>query len=378
MDGGDTVAPTFVPVKTIINQYGESVSVDATGRDSSGNLVIAKESPADDAAREAANLAMGLTKIGNVPEKEKGFSLSDVEEMINAALEKDRAARAEDIAAAKRENVTTALEDFRSMLAGSGLESLADTLDSLIKQDKTSAQIKLEIRKSDAYEKRFPGMKALSAKNRAISEGDYISLERGYEQILRSYGLDTSTYGERSDLGNYIANEVSAKEFEDRVSLAKTRIEQQPEVTQALADIYGINKSDAVGYLLNPEKAMDVINKQVRASEIGAAALAAKFTLGDIASAKAAQAEAFIGAAGTSDFTSLKQTFGRARTLADTQKRLAYLERTGYNEIEAVQAELEGSQPAVLASQKRAAREAARFGGSAGVSTYSLRSEAGI
>lgn len=290
---------------------------------------------------------------------------------LNAAL-------AAQTAAANRAAVTTALDDFRTMLAGTGLEGLVPVLDQMIQQDMTASQIKLGIRKTPEYAARFPGMQALSSKNRAITEGDYIALERGYEQILRSYGLDTNTYGGRADLGKYIGNEVSAKEFEDRVALAKTRVEQQPEVTSALTDMYGINKQDAVGYLLNPEKAMDVINKQVRASELGAAALASKFALGDTAAAKAAQAEAFIGAAGASDFTSLKQTFGRARTLADTQKRLAYLESQGYNEIEAVQAELEQSQPAILASQKRAAREQARFGGQTGVSTYALRSESQI
>jgi len=211
----------------------------------------------------------------------------------------------------------------------------------MILEDKTAAQIKLEIRTTKAYEGRFPGMKALSDKNRAITEGEYIDLERGYSQTLRAYGLDEKIYGERSDLGTYIANEVSAREFEERVSLAKDRVSSQKDVMQALSEMY-VTEADAVGYLLNPLKAMDVIKKQVRAAEIGAAAANARFTLGADAAARSREAEALIGATGTTDVATLKQEFGKARILADTQSQLSKLEGETYNELEAVQAVVGG------------------------------------
>jgi hypothetical protein len=217
-------------------------------------------------------------------------------------------------------------------------------------------------------------MESLSKKNRAISEGAYIDLERGYTQILRSYGLDDKIYGERTDLGDYIANEVSAREFEERVGLAKNKVDQQPDVTQALNDIYGIGKSEAVGFILNPLKAMDVIKKQVRASEIGAAAARAKFSFGATQEARQKEAEALIGATGTTDLAELTTGFAKARTLADTQGRLSAIEREAYNEMEAVQAIVGGSQEAMLKSKRRAERETMlRFGGTSGVGGQSLR-----
>lgn len=311
------------------------------------------------------------------------LTAADVATMIAEAVANARkeweAGAAASAAEDKQAVVSSALDEFRLTLKENGLGDLVDSIDRMIKDNKTASEIKLAIRKEPAYEKRFPGMAALSAKNRAITEGEYISMERGYEQVLRAYGLNTDLYGARDDLGNYISNEVSAKEFEDRVSMAANRVAEQPDVINALGDIYGVDKSDAIGYLLNPEKAMNAINKQVRASEIAAAALSAKFTLGQTSAERAAQAEAYIAASGTSDLTGLRQTFGRARTLATTQQRLAYLENQSYNEMEAVNVELAQDQEAILASQKRAARETARFGGSSGVGgSYSLRRESSI
>ena len=62
----------------------------------------------------------------------------------------------------KRDRQRTALEEFVSILSGAGLKDLADEVNKMILDDKTAAQIKLEIRKTKSYEARFPGMKALS------------------------------------------------------------------------------------------------------------------------------------------------------------------------------------------------------------------------
>jgi len=274
----------------------------------------------------------------------------------------------------KRDRQRTALEEFVSILSGAGLKDLADEVNKMILDDKTAAQIKLEIRKTKSYEARFPGMKALSDAQRAITEGEYIDLETGMISVLRSRGLDAEVYGSRSELGKYIGNFVKLPEFEERAALAADRVKKEPDVMKALGEMY-VTEADAIGYLLNPLKAMDVIKKQVRSAEIGAAAASARFMLGADAAARAREAEALIGATGTADVSMLKQEFGKARILADTQSSLAKLERENYNELEAVQAVVGGEQEKLLKSKRRAEREAMfRFGGQSGVGAYSLRS----
>jgi len=297
---------------------------------------------------------------------------------INALQQKYDALLQQNTAAADAQkklnqaNVSTAIEDFRASLKLAGLDSLVDTIDGYIKQDLTAAQIKINLVGTQAYKDRFPGMETLAANNRAVSEAAYISMERGYTQVLSAYGLDEKTFGSREKLATYIANEVSPTEFENRVQLAVDHVKKNPDVLAALHNYYGVDTAGAVGYLLDPKQGMDVINKQVRASEIGAAAETYKFDIDKAA------AESFIAATGSTDLNTLKQEFGKARLLATTQSRLSQIEDGKYSDTEAVSTILNNDQQKLLESQQRAMREQARFAGSGGVGNYSLRESSGI
>jgi hypothetical protein len=74
----------------------------------------------------------------------------------------------------------------------------------------------------------------------------------------------------------------------------------------------------------------------------------------------------------------MTKAFGQAAQLAATQSRLAYLEKGAYSDREALAATIEGDQQAILASEKRAQREQARFGGSSGLSSSSLKTATNI
>jgi hypothetical protein len=259
--------------------------------------------------------------------------------------------------------VTSALDEFKSVLQSVGLGDLATQMDTWIKENRQPAEIKTLVRTSESYARRFPGMKALSDKNMAISEGDYINLERGYTEILNAYGVDTKVFGSRSALGNYIANQINAREFEERVNDAAVRVEAQPDVLNALSLYHGVDKSTAIAYLLDPKLGMDVVRKQVRAAEIGAAALSAGFSEYGIKDIGSQQAENYVSQIGSEDIQTLKKEFGQAAILAQTQARLASIEGQAYNSDTAIQAAVVGNQAAGLESQRRAAREAARFGG---------------
>jgi hypothetical protein len=282
-------------------------------------------------------------------------------------------AKADIEAQAKR----TAQQDFKAALSELGLADLADTVDEMIRQDFTASQIKLELPKQPSYKLRFPGMQALRDAGQAINEATYISMEKGYIQTLGAYGLDANIFGTRSELGKYIANMVSPREFEERVNIAKTRVADNTDVVKQLKGYYPeIDDSAVVSYLLNPAKGMDIIKKQVRAAEIGAAATYAGFSdLGGKGAMGMGYAESLIAATGTADLAALKKDFGQAKTLSRTQSRLAGIEGQTYNDTEAVNAAIAQEQSSILASQRRAERETKfRFGGTSGVGSTSLRS----
>jgi hypothetical protein len=174
-------------------------------------------------------------------------------------------------------------------------------------------------------------------------------------------------------LGKYIGAEVSPVEFEQRVQIAKDRVDKNSDVTSALQDYYGVSKGGAIAFLLDPALGMDIVKKEARAAEIGAAAVAAGF--GEFKGKEnVGVAESFVNASGTQDLVSLKAEFGKARNLANTQGRLAAMEGSiDYKDLDAVTAILGQDTQELLKSQRRAARETARFSGTTGVGAQSLR-----
>ena len=273
---------------------------------------------------------------------------------------------------ASRDNATTALQDFTASLTAAGLGTLATAVSNMILQDKTPSQIRIDILSEPAYKSRFPGMAALAKAGKAVNEATYISMERGMVSVLKAYGLDDKVLGTTEKLGDVIANQVSVTEYENRVQLASEQVKKNPDVLAALNEYYGVDISGAMATLLDPKVGMDIVRKQVRAAEIGAAAEMYQFELSK------AQAESYINVSGTTDLNSLKQSFGKARTLADTQSRLAGIEGEKYDELQSVATILGQDQERLLESQRRALREQARFAGQSGISSASLRTESSI
>jgi hypothetical protein len=289
----------------------------------------------------------------------------DLAKANQAATDK---AKLEAAAAQKR----TAQQEFRATLAEFGLGDLADAVDELIRNDYTVSQIKFELPKTNAYKERFPGMEALRAAGQAVSEATYISMEKGYLQTLAAYGLETEVLGTRKELGSYIANLVSPREFEERVNLAATRVKDNPDVIKQFKTFYPeVDNNALTAYLLNPIKGMDVIKKQVRLAEIGAAGLAAGFKT----AVSMPVAEELRGAVGEQDYQTIQQSFEQAKYLSDQQSRLARIEGTAYSDLEAIRGTVGRDINSQLASQKRAEREVVtRFGGRSGVTSTSLKS----
>lgn len=270
--------------------------------------------------------------------------------------------------------------EFANTLKALGLpQALVDELDNMIKQDYTKSQMYLELQKTQAWKDRFPGMKALADAGKAVDAGTYISMEKGFLQTLDYYGVDKKLFGSTAELGKQIGNLVSPKAFEERVALAAQDVEKNKDVLAELNLYYGVDKSAAIAYLLNPEIGLDIIKRQARAAEIGAAAAKSKFDFGNLAGEKGyGVAESFINASGTMDQQSLDAAFAQARTLGDTQARLAAIEGQKYNDLSAVTAILGKDQAALLDSQRRAAREVARYSGGSGLTSSSLKTQSTI
>jgi hypothetical protein len=234
------------------------------------------------------------------------------------------------------------------------------------------------------YQKRFPGMKSLSSRGQAISEGEYIRLEGSLRDVLSSYDLPTRFYDSFDDYGRFIAGGVSPNEVEARVIAAKSAM--NPAIAAELNEYYGIDGGTATAFLLGltDEKgiALDVAtaarNQQTlrdinRNIQIGGLAEASGFGM------DRSQSEMLAGTVTGQSLdpfdqrTSgrLQETFGQARRIADRENVLAGIDQEAYTEQDTLQAAF-GDEDKRLASEKRGKRERSRFAGSSGVARSSL------
>jgi len=169
----------------------------------------------------------------------------------------------------QRQSIISIMSD---RLSRYNLQSLVPTIKRLAQEGATEATITLALQETEEYKRRFKANEDRIKKNlQVLNPAEYLNLEDGYRQILRSYGLnqfDTDDY-----VNQFIANDVSAAELSNRVVTAVQRVRNaDPAIAKTLKEFYGIGDTDLVAYVLDPNQQFPKIQTQVSAAEIGAAA----------------------------------------------------------------------------------------------------------
>lgn len=265
------------------------------------------------------------------------------------------------------------LEDlFRSY----GLEGLAGEIADYMKQGLTSGEalIKLKTNPNGAYAKRFAGNFA-RVKNglNVISEAEYINLENSYANTLKAYGLGNMVSTNRDDnykkFAEYIAGDISAVEFKDRVDTVVSRVQNSdPTIKATLKSFYPeITDADLVGYFLNPKENLPKLQEKVTASEIGAAATGMGLgtnvtTATDLAKFGVDQKMAREG------YSTIAGILPTSTKLGDiyNETGVKYAQAEGEAEV------FKGNQDAATKRKRLASMERAAFSGSSGVGQSSL------
>ena len=256
-----------------------------------------------------------------------------------------------------------------------GLEGLVDVIKKLVLEGASEATITFTLQETPEYKQRFRANQTRLSKNLSVlSPAEYIAVEDGYRQVLRSYGLtrfDSDDY-----VTKFIENDMSPTELNNRVQLATQRITNaDPRVATTLKNYYNITTADLVAYTLDPQGQLPVIENQIASAEIGVAALRQGLDIGQT------RAESLRQLGVTEDqaikgFATIADVLPTAQKLTDIYKD--GLE--GYG-LEEAQGEVFGQ----LASEKRkrerlVARETAAFASRSGVSQMGLNkpSSAGL
>lgn len=179
-------------------------------------------------------------------------------------------------------NARANLNEFLSFL---GLGSMTDWAWGMMVEGHSFNVVLQELRQRPEYQARFPAMADLRERGRAIDEGGYITLERQYTQIARTFGLPETFYDQPDDFAGFIGNEMSPVEFEDRLSLwqqvARDRAADpaNAEVLQQMRNLYGISadSGDFLAMVIDPDRATTALEKRVAAARTAAAAETAGF-----------------------------------------------------------------------------------------------------
>ena len=180
--------------------------------------------------------------------------------------------------------------------------------------------------------------------------------------------------GVQEGFNKFIANDVSAKELEDRVLTAQQRVlNANPEVLASLKAFYpDITNGDILAYTLDPTKGLTDIKRKVTAAEIGGAATQAGLNLTGTRAAE-------LGAAGITKeeaqkgFQTVAEVAPRGGQLAEIYKQSPYTQTTAEAEVFG----LAGSAEAARQRKKLTSLETAAFGGSAGAGAIA-RDRAGV
>jgi hypothetical protein len=185
--------------------------------------------------------------------------------------------------------------------------------------------------------------------------------EDAYRQVLKNYGMPQGFYDSKNDFANWMKNEVSAKEVQDRLVAAKSVIDSSdPSMLQAARNLYGIDKDHLVAYTLDPQRAQPLIDKMMRGITVASSAADAGF---DYTRNMVNDIQNNPYAAAMSD-EQLRAQMQKAGELAQNDAHLSRIDKQSYNSQDAIDATIKNSMAAQQASTARQQRELARFSGS--------------
>jgi hypothetical protein len=262
------------------------------------------------------------------------------------------------------------IEQLSLLFKNYGLETLAPKIKDFVQQGYSADTVTLKLQETPEYQQRFVGNAArLKAGLSVLSPAEYLATEEAYRQTMRTTGLPKGFYDSPDDFSKFIANDVSPSELKQRVDLAALSIDNaDPFYTKQLQDMYGLSSGDMIAHVLDPERAMPFINKQVQAVQFGAAAARQGMNV------DTATAEQFAGMGVTKQ--QAEQGFQDIAGLLPTANKLSsiYNQEQGYGQKEATAEIFGGPNSAEMAARRKrlSQMETATFSGSSGTGKSSF------
>lgn len=160
-----------------------------------------------------------------------------------------------------------------SLFSTYGLQSLASKIIDMVKQGFSSDTMSLMLEKTPEYQRRFAANIARQKKGLPVlSPAEYISTERSYRAVLSTSGMPKGFYDTQTDFQKFLENDTSPTELQDRVKLWQTEALKDTAGLDAIRKITGLGASDYAAYLMDPTRAMPLLQKASQAVSFAASA----------------------------------------------------------------------------------------------------------
>lgn len=168
----------------------------------------------------------------------------------------------------------SATDIIKQALSQWGLTELYADVDRLMREGLSDDAINVELQQTGAYKKRFAANEARVAKGlAALSPAEYLSVEASYRQVMQSYGLPQGFYDQHEDFTNMISADLAPQEVNDRVKNARDVFLSADEGTRSMfRDFYGLTDGAGIAAMLDPDRAMPILNRMTTAAKAGSAA----------------------------------------------------------------------------------------------------------
>lgn len=145
--------------------------------------------------------------------------------------------------------------------------------------DPSQGQILNVIYDSQAYKDRFKANYVIRQRlgsgqprpgDRMLSPKEYIDLENTYREIFQSAGMPEGYYDNPDDFVTLISNAISPTEVQSRVRVAGDALNRADQsILRSLNQYYNVSREDLVAYLLDPAKAMPILEGRQTAGAFG-------------------------------------------------------------------------------------------------------------
>lgn len=163
-----------------------------------------------------------------------------------------------------------------------GIVGLGPDVIRLLQQGLDPSALMIELQNTDAYKKRFAANEARKkAGLRVLPPAEYVATETSLKGVLRQFGMPPGFYDTAADMQKFLENDVSPSELQDRAQIAQQVWLTGPQENRDWwKSHYGLSDGAAIAAILDPKKAVGLVQQQAQAAAIGGTAMTQGLAVG--------------------------------------------------------------------------------------------------